>query len=102
MASEVKHTPGPWHCGEQDGPGLMIFIWKKGQNVCVAAADSEVGSTEQIANANLIASSPDLLAACEAFLSAKPQCECTDEIGCKMASARAKAVSAISKAKGTS
>lgn len=55
------------------------------------------------ANARLIAravnSHDALLAACEAFLAAKPQCDCSDESGCSLAAARKQAREGIALAK---
>ncbi len=56
--------------------------------------DSDYSPAESHANARLIASAPDLLAALRGYLDARPQCECTPHSGCQMAKAR------IAKAEG--
>jgi hypothetical protein len=50
---------------------------------------------QHLANARLIAAAPDLLAALKAVIVAKPQCECTDAVGCKVEAARVLARTAI-------
>jgi hypothetical protein len=64
----TKHTPAPWHVG---GDGTIIYDT---QGWAVANASVFHGRheprTEAIANANLIASAPDLLAALEDAITA--------------------------------
>lgn len=65
--NEFKGTPGPW----VDRGDTVIFAGKK--RICVAdCRDYTIGVAEARANACLIASAPDLLAALEALLA---ECE---------------------------
>lgn len=60
------------------------------------AGDREpAGSAKTMELARLFAAAPALLAACKAYLTAKPQCECSDDSGCSMAAARKLATAAI-------
>lgn len=58
--SEAKHTPGPWRVS---GHRLAVFAKLNGINVVVADCDRTLGYSESEANARLIASAPELLAA---------------------------------------
>lgn len=64
--SETKHTPGPWHCGQESvDPEWWIVTIKGG--LIIANVNAHF---RQEANARLIAAAPDILAAlreCEAF-----------------------------------
>jgi len=55
------HTPGPWNLGMRPGP---IIYGTLGEQVA-GLRGSSLGKNETIANARLIASAPDLLAALE-------------------------------------
>lgn len=59
----MKHTPGPWKIGTE---GYRVY----GGSYGVAAIEGTSGaaSKEAEANARLIASAPELLAACEMAL----------------------------------
>ena len=69
LIDEVKHSPGPWRicvgqyrrvlCGEQTG-SLERYVTDCG-------IDSRIPFNEQLANARLIATAPDLLETLEAF-----------------------------------
>jgi len=87
--SESKFTPGPW---------VQYSNWYiRSEGGCGAIATAcrpirpQVDDDECIANANLIAAAPELLAACEAFVEA----DCQD--GASLAFSMA--VDAIAKAK---
>ena len=63
---EAKHTPGPWKFGKEltarSGEWLVSFdAGSKGRGIAIAETRTGPGSEE--ANARLIASAPDLLAA---------------------------------------
>ncbi len=58
-----KHTPGPWM---SDGPEVMADDYQK--HIGTAWNNSLVEPDESIANAQLFAAAPDLLAACIAAL----------------------------------
>ena len=65
----AEHTPGPWHIlftSEPDsfGPGRERYIGKSHEDqVCRTVGYDD--RAKDIANAELIAAAPDLLAACE-------------------------------------
>jgi len=70
------HTPGPWQLEEPHEPTPnMAWVWGStpGKDTCICnvlvTQDPEWGVSpdEALANACLIASAPDLLAACEAI-----------------------------------
>lgn len=70
----IAHTPGPWHramCNPEDGEITRVIesnvAVKAGWNTVVALCGNP-DNLEAIANANLIAAAPDLLAACEGVL----------------------------------
>lgn len=66
------HTPGPWYCDpsdtKHDFPARQQVFG--GGYLLAEVAGNGKGSSG--ANARLIAAAPDLLAACKAFLSCKP------------------------------
>jgi hypothetical protein len=79
-----RHTPGPWHVREDyyvGRPGKLSLAEVKCGDV--PAEDVE----QHRANARLIAAAPDLLAACESFLSLfresdmRPEDECHEIAG---------------------
>jgi len=96
----TKHTPGPWRtCGlnvASDGERVVASCHADSpDSVVIRPTNTE----ECMANAQLIAVAPDLLAACEAALpslSAHEQtgCDCPDSEAARMLRA------AITKAKG--
>lgn len=74
-----KHTPGPWtaiKCPPENGKeDRVIYVDGRKQHgssdgVCfiLRSCECHAAVSEQIANANLIAAAPDLLAACEFVL----------------------------------
>jgi hypothetical protein len=94
--SESKFTPGPWRLG------FVTRAYEVARRKIVAAEESPESGTgicevygiqddDCVANAQLIAAAPDLLAACEAFVEA----DCQD--GASLAFSMA--VDAIAKAK---
>lgn len=56
---DTKHTPGPWHIIEDRTPG-SLEVFAGNVAVCECWRRSDVQT--EIANANLIAAAPDLLA----------------------------------------
>ena len=81
-----KHTPGPWNIGINNGKYIVVPVPED------SATDIECGKNE--ANARLIASAPDLLAALEELCADK---YLSDPINAdRMANARA----ALAKARG--
>lgn len=68
--SDAKHTPGPWEANYTTVDGAIVRWHISSQKhgsaypVCEHMIESAPESSEQIANARLIASAPDLLAAC--------------------------------------
>ena len=107
----MTHTPGPWYVGamtdqlyvinEPPRPGPKDYENTSLQTVAIAKTFAVDGGfkTEE-ANAHLMAAAPQLKEALEEYLSAKPQCECSDHSGCRMASARVKARAALAAAEG--
>ena len=68
-ASAVKHTPGPWKV-VRDSKSVLLEV--RGDNMTRVAevwTDTEGGQERRVANADLVAAAPDLLAACERALS---------------------------------
>lgn len=67
--SENKHTPGPWAVGPRNRvqAGCLVLIGE-GEISARPMNDHYATKTEQNFNARLIASAPDLLAACESAL----------------------------------
>lgn len=72
LQTETKHTPGSWQVINDEGSFSEIYIegerWSKGQSVAVCRATNDKERETARANARLIASAPDLLAACKAAL----------------------------------
>ena len=72
--TERNHTPGPWMIDEDVRPGMSWnrhIVWneedsKRSLTVCFMAHSKSSGRDE--ANARLVSSAPDLLAACDAVL----------------------------------
>jgi hypothetical protein len=65
MKQLSNHTPGPWHVGMRPGP---IVYGALGEQIA-GLRGSSLGYEETSANARLIASAPELLAALEIVLS---------------------------------
>ena len=68
--TQTTHTPGPWSLrmtGWQTNPAAIYSPRRPGAVACIPARTS-VPLDEQSANARLIASAPDLLAALEQCL----------------------------------
>ncbi len=68
--SEVKHTPGPWHCTpEADLPRIGVYAGKDDEDdeaiICDVTDEDLKVDGENEANARLIAAAPDLLEALE-------------------------------------
>lgn len=64
---KLQHTPGPWTFERSvAGDGIATQTIKaSGNNTLAYTAFGNVGEAECLANASLIAASPDLLAACQ-------------------------------------
>jgi len=90
MTQEAKHTPGPWHVTDQvEGNYLGIFgedqyrqpsqvqANKVGACICLVSPLAAVTETDE-ANAQLIASAPELLIALE-----QAEIWLTAALGCK-------------------
>jgi len=67
-----KHTPGPWYCGTfrpvGNRPGIDIDAADSANIALCHYEKTEMTATETKANARLIASAPELLAALQAIL----------------------------------
>jgi hypothetical protein len=104
MSEQVKHTEGPWrveagtYFDPPHSPRLRIF-GKNSREVCEVVyrtVHEPADSPEPNANANLIAATPDLLAACEAVL--RMRIVCPEDAEQETEACRA----AVAKAKGGS
>lgn len=102
-----EHTLGPWIVSMTlRDPGCIIIHDKQGRSIAscwnLMGPHGEEPNTPMEANARLIAASPDLLAACQAFVEAHEPCTAQprfiDSVGLHEAFAEAKA--AIAKATG--
>ena len=97
----MTHTSGPWEvtlqrdCGKHDTNHVVIF-GEDDAPVCEVFGNS----TTVDANARLIASAPDLLAACEQALSALQSANRGGYLSSAEASSIPPLVNAIAKAKG--
>lgn len=67
----AKHTSGPWEAWNAHG-GKILNSWRVGERnttpgvvLPVAVVSNDRSGDEQIANAQLIAAAPELLAACK-------------------------------------
>jgi len=71
---KTKHTPGPWNYDSSDnivyGPNgtTVCGVHLKPKIVGVDDLEKSGRSLQTLANANLIAAAPELLAACEAAI----------------------------------
>ena len=61
----MRHTKGPWKVGEQDGEIFIVDGFYV--NLCAMVDGSYTPETIE-ANANLMATAPDLLKACKSIL----------------------------------
>ena len=68
MNTNAKHTPGPWKAASQDAETNEIPI-KCGKSILARVAPRPHWDATQEANAALIASAPDLLAALKSAVS---------------------------------
>ena len=69
----ADHTPGPWTFDPNLDPENEPVIWSPaGLNVATVETGAACDETQIIANANLIAAAPDLLAACEWLAAGHP------------------------------
>jgi hypothetical protein len=75
--SESKFTPGPWQKFSRWNERYLAVIDstpdRDGQVVANCICHVALTNDDCVANANLIAAAPDLLAACEAFVEADNQ-----------------------------
>lgn len=99
-----KHTPGPWDYSWHIQPNGCPTVGHKGLMVCMVAHSAKEPDQKEtaLANANLIAAAPDLLAALvalteDSFPSFTGGCVGTFDI---RAGAYEEALAAIAKAKG--
>lgn len=99
-----KHTPGPWDYGWKIQPNGCPTVGHKGLMVCMVAHSAKDPDQKEtaLANANLIAAAPDLLAALvalteDSFPRFTGGCVGTFDI---RAGAYETALAAIAKAKG--
>ena len=72
LAAHSQHTPGPWFT-DSDGDGKPFGIFTSthdadgpDDDMCEVYGGNDDDDTTREANARLVASAPDLLAACEA------------------------------------
>lgn len=73
--SDSKHTPGPWIV---DGPTDNQIVWSGPETrICFLAHHNGRDDERDVANGNLIAAAPDLLAALKL---AKDHSELEDEV----------------------
>ena len=77
MATETKHTPGPWKTGCRM---TRVEVLPAGWNAPMCIADcgtkySPESEEEKCANARLIAAAPELLEACKIALQAINECD---------------------------
>ena len=66
--THAKHTPGPWHVEKWEYPKETKLIIQNGNDATCEILDlwcMDDRTEERDANARLIASAPDLLAACK-------------------------------------
>ena len=61
---KAQHTPGPWRV-EQNGRASIIICMRDGKAYSFTIAETFGYKEERESNARLIASAPDLLAACK-------------------------------------
>ena len=82
--NDAKHTPGPWAVEDVSGVARQIYVTatdhRRGTPFIVALVYQKTPADQSqpedvaanMANANLIAAAPDLLAACEYVLADNP------------------------------
>ena len=81
-----QHTPGPWRIGQLDALGGIPIVAPTPAYIVATVYVTE--DVNEHANARLVASAPDLLAACQFLVAAEPG---------SLAEAHAKAKAAIAK-----
>ena len=91
MSETANHTPGPWEIGARM---TRVEVLPKGWNMpmCVADCGTEHAPDskhERVANARLIASAPDLLAACRAAVKEMDVLQPDIDVGETLAALRA-------------
>lgn len=99
----ARHTPGPWKSTVlRDGARIesdeasVAWVGPDGTRECADGRIVEVMTKRAVANANLIAAAPDLLAACRRILVEDGGCSCSEGGYCAWCLASA----AIAKAEG--
>ena len=95
----AKHTPGPWEVSKHGTPDYAPQF-----GIYAADAPNDLAIVEgnnAAADAHLIASAPDLLAALEMILNPSPHYGATQAHRDHIAAARSAGLAAIAKAKGT-
>jgi hypothetical protein len=68
--NESKHTPGPWK-----QVGSFVTTEDETVDICSSCNVNNLPLEETMANANLIAAAPGLLAACKVALQAIRECD---------------------------
>lgn len=63
-----QHTPGPWRISDNNCEVRPEAIHAESHGAILATTWAIVPEAERVANASLIAASPDLLQACKAFV----------------------------------
>src|SRR5260221_527483 len=89
MKTETKHTPGPWHYGDEHVNPHTEFtcfgIGNGAASVAKVMVYPAIGRDEARANAALIASAPDLLAQRDELAAALKQFQqLTNNLGCAL------------------
>lgn len=65
-AISTPHTPGPWSIEAEPNPDNIIVLDPMNYHICVGGGrEADYFTEEEIANARLIASAPELLEACK-------------------------------------
>lgn len=100
VGTPAPHTPGPWAIHPVKAQ-IDAFATGEPLPICQLLWPTiERSEAETRANASLIEAAPDMLEALQFYLTAQPQCACTDS-RCAMEGARKMARNAIAKATGT-
>ncbi len=86
---KTQFTPGPWKVGVNKNTGMPATeVWARSEALCVASGFGDGPESE--ANAKLIASAPELLAALEDVLNCDGDLKSMDFDGYRAAVAKAR------------